>query len=496
LVQQTSKLTGPAGTDFGWSVAISADGNTALVGAPYDNSGVGAAFVYSRSGSTWTQQAKLTGNGGSGQSNFGWSVALSADGSRALVGGANDGSTATAPGPGAAWMFTRSGSTWTQEAKVNPDDGASGLAHFGYAVALSANGDTALVGGPEDGPHTMRETILNGAVWVFTRSGSTWTQQGPKLAASDVPVSGIGYAVALSADGDTALLAAHGAGAFAGAAWVFTRSGSTWTEGQKLTGAGETSNNSAFGNRVALSGDGATAAIAGPGDDGQAGAVWMFGRSGSTWSQQGSKLTPGGGSAGGEFGAGVALTADGSTVLIGGSQEGGGTGAAWTFTRAGSSWQQDQKLTETDEHGLDYFGGSSALDANGKTALIAGDVAVFVFASPAAAPAPPAAPPPAVAPPPTTTSSAPGGSSGSTAVGPSISGFAPASGRSGAHVTVTGTRFAQVSKVTFNGAKAAFAVVSATKIIATVPIGAKTGTVVVTTSAGTATSATAFKVLR
>ena len=97
--------------EFGYSVALSADGNTALIGGDRDNGEVGAAWVFTRSGSTWTQQgAKLTGSGEIGAGAFGDSVALSADGNTALIGGYRDNE-----GVGAAWVFTRSGSTWTQQ---------------------------------------------------------------------------------------------------------------------------------------------------------------------------------------------------------------------------------------------------------------------------------------------------------------------------------------------------------------------------------------------
>ena len=131
-----------------------------------------------------------------------------------------------------------------------------------------------------------------------------------------------------------------------GAAWVFTRSGSTWTQqGEKLTGSGE-SGNGEFGDSVALSSEGNTALIGGRGDNGDLGAAWVFTRSGSSWTQQGEKLTGGGESGKGEFGVSVALSSDGNTALIGGSGDNSDHGAAWVFTRSGSTWtQQGEKLT-------------------------------------------------------------------------------------------------------------------------------------------------------
>ena len=256
-------IVGESGTaDFGTSVALSDDGSTALVGASGDNNLHGAAWVFTRSGSVWSQQgAKLIGDctgscsgpngtGESGQGEFGVSVALSDDGNTALIGGQGD-------GEGAAWVFTRSGSVWSQQGtKLISDcvsacsgpNGTGGGGYFGLSVALSGDGDTALIGARGDRSD-------EGAAWVFTRSGSVWSQQGTKLVGDCVSAcsgpngtgantSGeilgglaFGTSVALSDSGDTALIGAPGDSSGAGAAWVFTRSGSVWSEqGTKLVG--------------------------------------------------------------------------------------------------------------------------------------------------------------------------------------------------------------------------------------------------------------------
>ena len=407
LVQQGPKLvandqSGEGGV--GESVALSADGNTALVGGPYDSgkpgsgSGVGAAWVFTRSGSTWTQQGpKLLGLEENGEGDFGTSVALSADGNTALIGGTTDHAN-----EGAAWVFTRSGSKWTQQGPKLT--GADGISYFGKAVALSADGNTALVGGD------LNNAVV-GAAWVFVRSGSTWTLQGGKLTASDESGQGFfGSSVALSADGNTALIGGEdddnkGFGG-PGAAWAFTRSGSTWTQqGTKLTG-GEEVGPAGFGRSVALSEDGNTALIGGLADNKSMGAAWVFIRSGVAWSQQGPKLTGAGEIGPGGFGASVALSADGNTALVGAEQDNKVTGAAWLFTRGPFSWsQQGSKLTGSGEVEEDGFGDSVALSSDASTALVGarGDNefigAAFVFALPA-----PPSPPPTPSPgPPSTT---------------------------------------------------------------------------------------------
>ncbi|HKC25034.1 MAG TPA: FG-GAP repeat protein, partial [Thermoanaerobaculia bacterium] len=133
-------VVGSSGAQQGFSVAISKDGSTALVGGPFDNANVGAAWVFVRQGGAWTQQHKLLASDSVGTAWQGASVALSADGNTAIVGGPNDNSNI-----GAAWVFTRSGTTWTQQQKLVANNAVGG-AHQGYSVALSSDGSTALVG--------------------------------------------------------------------------------------------------------------------------------------------------------------------------------------------------------------------------------------------------------------------------------------------------------------------------------------------------------------
>jgi len=379
LIQQGGKLTAKAGEEssaggFGISVALSGDGNTALVGAFADEHEAGAAWVFTRSGSTWTQQGKkLTANdetGGTG-SEFGTSVALSVDGDTALIGGPADNGK-----EGAAWVFTRSGSIWTQQGKkLVAKVGEDSEGEFGWSVALSADGNTALVGAPADAAEV-------GAAWVFTRSSSTWTQQGKKLTAGDeTGHAGYGFSVALSAEGNTALIGGindeaeiESKATPAGAAWVFTRSSSTWTQqGKKLAASGQTPMGQ-FGASVALSADGNTALIGERHADAMVGAAWAFTRSGSTWSQQEGKLTANDETGEAQFGWSAALSADGNTALIGGPFDHEGVGAAWQFARSVEHWfQVGGKLTANDEAGKGLLGESVALSADGDTALTGGE---------------------------------------------------------------------------------------------------------------------------
>jgi hypothetical protein len=165
FMQQGPKLVGTdaVGSGQGDKVAVSADGNTAIVGGLLDNSYAGAAWVFTRSGGVWTQQgSKLVGTGAVAQAQQGYSVALSGDGNTAIVGGPSINGV-----NGAAWVFIRSGGVWTQQGSKLVGTGAVGAAAQGTSVALSGDGNTAIVSGGADNSST-------GAVWVFTRSNGVW----------------------------------------------------------------------------------------------------------------------------------------------------------------------------------------------------------------------------------------------------------------------------------------------------------------------------------
>jgi hypothetical protein len=321
--QVGSKLLGSGAAGiarFGKPVAISADGRTAIVGGPYDDNKVGAAWVFTRSGGVWSQVgSKLVGAGAVGEAEQGWSAAISADGTTAIVGGPFDDSDA-----GAAWVYTRDGDVWSQQGGKLVGTGVVGYAAQGYSVAISADGNTALVGGVAD-------NSFAGAVWVFTRSGGEWSQQGGKLVGSDA-VGGAfqGYSVALSADGNTVVVGGYGDDSTAGAAWVFTRSGGVWSpQGSKLVGA-DAAGAAAQGWSVAVSADGNTTVVGGPSDSSNAGAAWVYARRAGVWSQVGGKLV-GTGAVGAANQGAVTISADGTTVMAGGSYDDAQAGAAWIF---------------------------------------------------------------------------------------------------------------------------------------------------------------------
>jgi hypothetical protein len=177
--------------------------------------------MFTTSGATWTQRAELTASDGVAGDGFGASVALSSDGSLAVVGAI--GKTVNGnQAQGAAYVFSGNGSIWTQQAELTASDGAE-KDLFGYSVALSSDGRTALVGAYWK---TINGNLQQGAAYVFTASGTSWTQDD-ELTPSDAP-GFFGFSVSLSSDGRTALVGAWGTtvnGTQAqGAAYVFTAS--------------------------------------------------------------------------------------------------------------------------------------------------------------------------------------------------------------------------------------------------------------------------------
>jgi hypothetical protein len=292
------------GDMFGWSVALA--GPTVVVGAPYKNGSVGAAYVFVHSGTTWRQQVKLTASDGGAGDRFGYSVALA--GSTAAVGAA-----AWNSATGATYVFVRSGGAWFPQAKLTASDGGSGD-QFGYSVALS--GSTAVVGAPG-------WTSGTGSAYVFVRSGTTWSQQA-QLAASDA-IGGDNFGWSVAVYGGTAMVGAASKSASTGAAYVFVRSRSGWSEQAELVASDATAGDY-FGAAVALYKS--TAMVGPPGKASFSGATYTFVRSGTIWSQQ-AELTGSDTATGDRFGRSVALT--GSTAVVGAWGNSSSTGAAYVF---------------------------------------------------------------------------------------------------------------------------------------------------------------------
>jgi len=242
--EQAKLMASDADADdrFGYNVAINED--TIVIGAfSDDDSGIGSgsAYVYIQSGSVWTEQAKLTASDGANSDEFGLSVAISRD---TIVIGAWYDDTEFGIDCGSAYVYTRSGTAWTEQAKLTASDGAP-TDQFGLSVAIS--GDIIVIGANWD---DTEAAFNRGSAYVYIRSGTVWTEQA-KLAPSDgAGFDSFGYRVAT--DGANIAIGAYGNDG-TGSAYVYTRSGTIWTEQAKLTasdGAGE----DLFGISVAIAG--------------------------------------------------------------------------------------------------------------------------------------------------------------------------------------------------------------------------------------------------
>lgn len=331
--QATFSPSDLAGGDaFGTSVTLCGDGNTALVGAPYKTSSSGVVYVFSRMGAAWTQTGLLTAGTITTGDFFGAAVACSTDGNTAAVGVPN-----RASGPnanvGAVVVFTRSGTgAFTTGPTLTPGDGAA-YDNFGSAFAVNGNGGTIVVGAAAKANDT-------GAAYVFAGSGGSYT--GVTLARTDAVIGDyFGGSVAVSADGGTLLVGAPrktvGTMSSAGAAYVFTGNGTSYTVTMPTLTAADGQPNDQYGVTVALSSDASVAAVSAPYRNSNTGAVYTLARSGMNYIP--SQTITGmfvAGSNGYTFGTGLALNADGSTAIFGASGKTQNTGTAYAFNSPGS----------------------------------------------------------------------------------------------------------------------------------------------------------------
>ncbi|MEO0649632.1 MAG: hypothetical protein AAFZ65_02995 [Planctomycetota bacterium] len=339
-----------AGTEandrYGSSVALF--GDLALVGAPGDDDAAiagGAAYVLRNGASGWLEMAKLTSSDASIVQSFGEAVSLSA--THALVGTCAPSSPTF--GSGAAYVFERFGSAWTETAKLEP---IGGDAQWLFGCAVQLHGDLAVVGAA--GKHDSA-----GGLYVYERLGPAWVETAVLAAADGEPHDALGASVSAS----DSLLAAGAAGdddvgADSGAVYLFERQGATWVESAKLV-AGGGSAGDAFGADLALTPDLLVAGA--PGSNGGTGAAHVFERRATGWVRT-AVLTAADGQAGDAFGASVA--ANGDRVLIGAAGDSplaAGSGSAYLFERTPGGWLQTARYVAEDGGPGDAFAGAVAL---------------------------------------------------------------------------------------------------------------------------------------
>ncbi len=433
--------------DFGRSVAFSADGTTMVVGAPGESSGApgingnqsdmsvtgaGAAYVFVRAGTTWSQQAYVKASNPQVVAGFGTSIALSADGNTLAVGATGESSGATGinglqsdtstAAAGAAYVFTRTGATWAQTTYVKASNTAAEV-NFGSSVAVSADGGTMVVGarsestnltGINGNTQDAGSAYQSGAAYVFALAGGAWSQQAYIKASDAAPGAEFGYALGLSSDGNTLYVGApfekgNATGIDgtqspattngAGAVYTFLRSTGTWSQ-QHYIKASNTATQQNFGTSVALSADGLTLAVGASGESSsatgvggnqtdmsspQSGATYVFSSAGTIWSQQ-AYVKPSDTQGMGLFGDSVALSGDGNTLVVGARGDtsdatgvGGNqsdmslpaAGAAFAFTRTGATWSQAAYIKASNTRMTALFGSDVAISANASTFAVA-----------------------------------------------------------------------------------------------------------------------------
>lgn len=431
-----------SGDYFGSVVSLSEDGSTLAIGADSDNKGKtsndsnetdsGAVYVFVRENTQWVQQAFLKGSNTEAHDWFGFSLSLSNDGNTLVVGANHEDSASkgvngtasnnSAPSSGAAYVFKRSNGVWSQQAYLKASN-TDEEDRFGQSVAVSGDGLTIAVGADKegsratgiDGDESDNTWSGEGAVYVFKATGNSWQQQAYIKAGNRQTVSGktFGEAVSLSDDGNTLAVGASGessaaagidgdgsdiSASFSGAAYVFIREGSTWSQ-QAYIKASNTYEQDSFAGKLGLSGDGNILAISSELEDGasvgingdqfnrtatSAGAVYTFVRSGNEWAQE-AYIKASNTNQGDYFGSSVSLNHDGSLLAIGAIGEDSSalgvdghdnfnaftdSGAVYVFTRTDSNWSQLSYIKSSNTGKHDWFGVSASLSDDGSTLAV------------------------------------------------------------------------------------------------------------------------------
>jgi len=343
---------------FGYSVSVS--GDTAVVGAPYhSDNGVstGSAYVFVRADSGWEEQAELRAADGVMDDAFGCAVTISGD--TIVVGADQAGNPSKA---GAAYVFVRVGTAWTQQARLVASDRIGDEA-FGSAVSLS--GDSVVIGASRDDDNGFD----SGSAYVFTRAGTMWTQQQKLMASDGAADDRLGESVSIS--GDTVVVGATGDddhGSSSGSGYVFVRSGALWLQQEKLSVAGGAASDY-FGQSAAVSGE--TLVFGASGGAG-GGSAYVFARAGSSWFLQ-SRLSAADGTNYDNFGRSASILGD--TIVVGAPRMWDRSGAAYVFERSGVTWSQRARMQDPHGAANDYFGYSVCVSDLGLVVGVAGDSA-------------------------------------------------------------------------------------------------------------------------
>ncbi|MDD2925761.1 integrin [Rhodoferax sp.] len=413
---------------FGNRVALSSNGSTLAVGAYGEGGNTGAVYVFTKSGTTWSQQARIAAPNGEANDYFGNALALSADGNTLAIGadgesGDQKGTFATMPATnnlasssGAVYVYSRTGAAWSQQAFIKANN-ADADDLFGSFVSLSNDGNTLAVGaynedGDLTGTHGNATYSASGAAYVFTRTGTNWAQQSYLKASNAGAGDFFGIYLSLSGAGDTLAVGAFfersarasdpadDTLANAGAAYVFQRNAGVWSQ-QAYLKAPSPKAQDRFGVAVTLSGDGNTLAVGMDGDSSNytgifvvppasntlalnSGAVFVFTRAGGVWQSQAylkasNTRTPH------RFGNNLAMSSDGNTLVVPSYRDDStaygfngdqasttapDAGAVLVFRRTAGTWTQQAYLKAPNTGAGDRFGGRVAISGDGTTLAV------------------------------------------------------------------------------------------------------------------------------
>jgi len=363
--QEASLEASDAQTQDYMGQAVAVSGDYAVLGAPKDDDrgvAAGAAYVFLRSGGVWSQVVKLRASDGAAGDEFGGAVGI--DGDTLVVGAKLDDVSGLGPGAaginkdwGSAYVFVRSGTTWVQQAKLLAAD-REPRDHFGSSVGISGN--TVAIGAET----SAGISTSTGAAYVFTRTGTMWSQQAKIRASNGVGLDYFGFSIAI--DGDWVVVGAtnaDAAGSSSGSAYVFERNGTNWTQRQELLPAGLSASDK-LGWSVAI--DGGRLVVGASNGDGAvagSGAAYVYTQGPGTWAEE-AKLQAADGVAGDKFGSSVGISGD---RAIAGASWDSPAGSGYLFARAGTAWNQVAKVVDIGRGAGDQFGASGSLD--GSTAL-------------------------------------------------------------------------------------------------------------------------------
>ena len=329
----------------------------AIVGAPnHDENNVsnsGAAYVYKYNGTTWIQEFKLLPSVGAANDLFGTSVSIY--GEYAVVGAPNLENNGTTPG--AAYVFKRTGTSWVQEEKLFPSDGAAGDM---FGISVSIHGDYAIVGAYL---HDDIGLSNSGSAYIFLRNVNSWMEEDELLADIADNDEYFGYSVSIS--GDYAAVSApidNEKGLNSGSAYVFNRNGTIWSQQDKLLAADGVAQDW-FGQSISISFDNVVVGAPFHDDQGDgSGSAYVFHRTSTSWVQE-DELLPLGGKEKDFFGWSVSIHGD--TLIVGAYTYkdflADSTGSSYVFKRTGTSWNEAVKLLAFDREKIDFFGYSVSI---------------------------------------------------------------------------------------------------------------------------------------